>query len=69
MKVNTNDYAGHVVAVNAMARDMQKKAARPDNTQAVYKIATDIMLECQRIREITNKPPKTLMDYIKRVLP
>lgn len=69
MKLDKNDYAGHVVAVNAMARELQKKAARPDNTQAVYKIATDIMLECQRIRELTNHPPKTLMDYIKRVLP
>lgn len=68
MKIDKNDYSSSVVAINALARKLQKEAAHPDNVQAVYKIATDIMLECQNIRQLTNKPPKTLAGYIKRIL-
>lgn len=67
MKTDKPDYAGSVVAVNALARELQKKAANPSNIGEVYKLATDIILECQEIRRLTNQPKK-LIDYIKRIV-
>lgn len=67
MKINDGDYSKSVVAVNALARELQKKAAVPNNDREIYKLATDIMLECQEIRDLTKQEPKTLSDYIKRI--
>lgn len=67
MKINDGDYSKSVVAINALARELQKKAAVPNNEKAVYKLATDIMLECQEIRDLTKQEPKTLSDYIKSI--
>ena len=67
MKVDKKDYSSAVVAINAMARELQKQAAKPFNDAALYKIATDIMFECQDIRQQTAQEPKTLKDYIKRI--
>lgn len=68
MKTDKADYANNIVAVNVMARQLQKKAAHPNNHAEVYKLATDIIMECQEIRRMTNEPKK-LIDYIKRVVP
>lgn len=70
MRVDKNDYSGSVVAVNALARELQKRAAKPNNHQAIYRIATDIMLECQHLREMVQQKsePRTIMDYIKRIV-
>lgn len=67
MKFDNADYASNIVAVNAMARELQKKSAKPFNDAEIYKIATDIVMECQEIRRKTNQPKK-LIDYIKRVV-
>lgn len=69
MRIEKSDYAGHVVAINALARELQKQAAKPTNHKEIYKLSTDIMMECQKIRHQINKPPKTLMDYIKSIMP
>lgn len=64
------DYSTGVVNVNILARKLQGASAKPNNAQEIYKLATDIMLECQRIREHTQESSqtKTLADYIKKVL-
>lgn len=68
MKIDMHDYAGHVVAINAMARELQKQAAKPTNHKMIYKLSTDIMMECQQIRLHINQPPKTIFDYIKQIV-
>lgn len=67
MKTDKPDYAQNVVAIGVLARQLQKQAAHPNNDGAVYKLATDIIMECQEIRRIASQPRK-LMDYIKRVV-
>lgn len=67
MKLENPDYSMNIVAVGAMARELQKKSAKPFNDAEVYKIATDLIMECQEIRRKTNQPRK-LIDYIKRVV-
>ena len=67
MKLNDPDYSSNIVAVSALSRELQKKSAKPFNDAEVYKLATDIIMECQEIRRKTNQPKK-LIDYIKRVV-
>lgn len=64
----SKDYSHAVVAVGLLARKLQAASANPLHTADVYKVATEIMFECQYIREVLQPPPKTLKDYIKRVL-
>jgi len=49
---------------------LQQASATQTNIKQVYELSTNIMLECQRIRECTQAEasPKTLTDYIKQVL-
>ena len=68
MKTDKADYANNIVAIGVMARQLQKQAANPNNHAEVYKLATDISMESQEIRRMTNQPKK-LLDYIKRVVP
>ena len=67
MNISNADYSKSVVAVNALARELQKKAAVPNNEAAIYKLALDIMFECQEIKNLTRQEPKTLSDYIKSI--
>lgn len=64
------DYSYSVVTVGQLARKLQQASASQTNIRQVYELSTNIMLECQRIRECTQMEasPKTLMDYIKQVL-
>jgi hypothetical protein len=70
MKIAKDDYANSVVVVGMLARKLQNVSASNDQ-KAVYEIATDIMLECQHIREQlgAKTQPKSIADYIKRILP
>ena len=71
MKIADNGYATSVVIVGNLARKMQAASAPSGNDKEGYKLATDIMLECQNIREKLNHntTPRTISDYIKRILP
>lgn len=66
MNISKGDYSKSVVTVNALARELQKKAAVPNNEAEIYKLALDIMFECQEIRNLTKQEPKNLYDYIKQ---
>lgn len=69
MNLSSQDYSGSVVAIGALARQLQSASANNQNPQKVYELATNIMLECQRVRECTQREasPRTIGDYIKRV--
>ncbi len=62
------DYSQSVVAIGHLARKLQKVSASSSNADESYKVATEIMFECSQIRESLRPPPKTIVDYIKRVL-
>lgn len=62
------DYANAVVAVNNLARKLQKVAASDDRTE-IYRTATEIIFECNEIREVLREKPKTLKEYIRQVFP
>lgn len=70
MNIDKTDHSANVVAVGELARKLQKASASPNNTKQVYELATTIMLECQHIRETLGQDaqPRTIMDYVKRVL-
>lgn len=62
------DYSSHVVEVGILARKLQAASAHSANKQEIFDLATDIMLECQRIRDYTQDQPLTLKDYINKIL-
>jgi hypothetical protein len=62
------DYSQSVVAIGSLARKLQKVAATHNNVDEIYKVATEIMFECSQIRQTLRPEPKTIVDYIKRVL-
>jgi hypothetical protein len=70
MRISGSDYSQSVVTVGQLARRLQQASATQTNIKQVYELSTNIMLECQRIRECTQlqASPKTLTDYIKQVL-
>ena len=71
MRITGNsDYSYSVVTVGHLARKLQQASATQSNVRQVYELSTNIMLECQRIRECTQNEasPKTLMDYIKQII-
>lgn len=67
MKIANIDYAQNVVRIGSLARQLQARSAKPQNHDEAYRIATDIMLECQQIREQTQKRTSVLKDYINRI--
>ena len=59
-----------VSAVINLAREMQGLAASGNNNLQVYENATNIMIECQRIRELTQSKSMaetTIQDIIDRL--
>jgi len=59
-----------VTAVINLSREMQGLAASGQKNQEVYELATNIMIECQRIRELTQSKQiaeTTLQDIINRL--
>ena len=59
-----------VSAVINLAREMQGLAASGNNNSQVYENATNIMIECQRIRELTQSKSMaetTIQDIIDRL--
>lgn len=65
-----NNYGYSVVQIHSMARKLQAISAGNGNEKQIYEIATNIMLECQHLREMVQQKsePRTIMDYIKRIV-
>lgn len=61
------DYSSHIVQVGILARKLQAASAPSDNKQEIFDLTTEIMLECQRIREYTRPKDKLLKDYIDKI--
>lgn len=69
MKIELNDCSKSVVLVGTIARKLQAASASNDRKE-MYTLATDIMLECQHIREHTQDAGKvnSIADYIRKVM-
>lgn len=72
--MNTSTQLGEsVVMVSRYARMLNQASASGNEDAFVYEIATNIMLECQRIREVTQNAeihPRvglTVQDIISRI--
>lgn len=61
------DYSSHIVQVGILARKLQAASAPSGNKQEIFDLTTEIMLECQRIREYTRPKDKLLKDYIDKI--
>lgn len=59
-----------VVQIHSLARKLQTISAGNGNEKEMYRLATDIMLECQHLREMVQErsQPRTIMDYINRIV-
>jgi hypothetical protein len=64
------NYGHNVVQIHAMGRKLQTISAANGNDKELYELATNIMMECQHLRNlIQDKPePKKVMIYVEGIL-
>ena len=69
MGTHMNNIGNSVVQIGILSRKLQSVSARSGTDKEVYEIATNIMLECQHLKEMTQKKSSrmTLKDYIERL--
>lgn len=56
LNLGENDLAGSIVAINRFNAELQKVSADGRKRKQMRDIATQIMLECEVIREVTSQP-------------
>lgn len=57
LNLGENDLAGSIVAINRLNAELQKASADGRKRKQVRDIASQIILECEVIREVTTPKP------------